>query len=66
MIVEKVTGDSYASQITRRIIDPLRLRATCLAPYTCPPSDAAAMPAGYLYTPASRRHCSARPCPRLP
>jgi D-alanyl-D-alanine carboxypeptidase len=50
MIIEKVTGDSYASQLTRRIIDPLRrLRATCLAPYTCPPSDAAAMPAGYLY-----------------
>ncbi len=49
MIIEKVTGDSYASQLTRRIIDPLRLRATCQAPYTCPPSDAAAMPAGYLY-----------------
>jgi D-alanyl-D-alanine carboxypeptidase len=49
MIIEKVTGDSYASQLTRRIIDPLRLRATCLAPYTCPPSDAARMPAGYLF-----------------
>jgi hypothetical protein len=23
------------------VIDPLRLRSTCLAPYTCPPSDAA-------------------------
>ena len=49
MIIEKVTGDSYASQLTRRIIDPLRLRATCLAPYTCPPSDAARMPAWYLF-----------------
>ncbi len=49
MIIEKVTRDTYASQLTRRIIDPLRLRATCLAPYTCPPSDAARMPAGYLY-----------------
>ena len=49
MIIEKVTGDSYASQLTRRIIDPLRLRATCLAPCTCPPSDAVATPAGYLY-----------------
>jgi D-alanyl-D-alanine carboxypeptidase len=48
LIIEKVTGDSYASQLTRRIIDPLRLRTTCLAPYTCPPSDAARMPAGYL------------------
>jgi D-alanyl-D-alanine carboxypeptidase len=49
MIIEKVTHDSYASQLTQRIIDPLRLRSTCLAPYTCPPSDTARMPAGYLY-----------------
>jgi D-alanyl-D-alanine carboxypeptidase len=48
MIIEKVTGGTYASQLTRRIIDPLRLHTTCLAPYTCPPSDAARMPAGYL------------------
>jgi D-alanyl-D-alanine carboxypeptidase len=48
IIIEKVTGDSYASQLTRRIIDPLRLRATCLAPSTCPPSDAALLPVGYL------------------
>jgi len=49
MIIEKVTRDSYASQLTRRILIPLRLRSTCLAPYTCPPSDAARMPAGYLF-----------------
>jgi D-alanyl-D-alanine carboxypeptidase len=49
MIIEKVTRNTYASQLTRRILIPLRLRATCLAPYTCPPSDAARMPAGYLY-----------------
>ena len=49
MIIEKVTHDSYASQLTRRITMPLRLRTTCLAPYTCPPSDAARMPAGYFY-----------------
>src|ERR1019366_3233426 len=36
MIIEKVTHDTYASQLTQRIIDPLRLRSTCLAPYTCP------------------------------
>jgi len=48
MIIEKVTHDSYASQLTQRIIDPLRLRSTCLAPDTCPPSDATRMPAGYL------------------
>jgi D-alanyl-D-alanine carboxypeptidase len=49
MIIEKVTHDTYADQLTRRIITPLRLRTTCLAPYTCPPSDAARMPAGYFY-----------------
>jgi D-alanyl-D-alanine carboxypeptidase len=49
MIIEKVTHESYASQLTQRITGPLGLRSTCLAPYTCPPSDAARMPAGYLY-----------------
>jgi D-alanyl-D-alanine carboxypeptidase len=49
MIIEKVTRDTYADQLTRRILTPLRLHTTCLAPYTCPPSDAAAMPAGYFY-----------------
>ncbi len=48
MIIQKVTRDSYADQLTRRIITPLRLRTTCLAPYTCPASDAARMPAGYF------------------
>ncbi len=48
MIIQKVTGDSYADQLTRRIITPLRLRTTCLAPYTCPGSDARRMPAGYF------------------
>ncbi len=49
MIIGKVTHDSYADQLTRRIIAPLGLRTTCLAPYTCPPSDACRMPAGYFY-----------------
>jgi len=48
MIIEKVTSDSYASQLTRRITGPLRLATTCLAPYTCPVSDAGRMPAGYF------------------
>jgi D-alanyl-D-alanine carboxypeptidase len=48
MIIEKVTRDSYASQLTRRITGPLRLATTCLAPYTCPASDARRMPAGYF------------------
>ena len=49
MIIEKVTRCTYASQLTRRIVIPLRLHTTCLAPYTCSPSDAARMPAGYFY-----------------
>ena len=60
MIIEKVTHDTYASQLTQRIIDPLGLRSTCLAPYTCPPSDAAGMPAGYLYV-SRRPAVTARP-----
>ena len=48
MIIQKVTRHSYADQLTRRIITPLRLRTTCLAPYTCPASDASRMPAGYF------------------
>ena len=49
MIIEKVTRDTFAGQLTRRIINPLHLHTTCLAPYTCPASDAARMPAGYFY-----------------
>jgi D-alanyl-D-alanine carboxypeptidase len=49
MIIKRVTHDSYADQLTRRIISPLRLRSTCLAPSTCPPSDASEMPAGYFF-----------------
>ena len=49
MIIEKVTHDTYADQLTRRITGPLQLRTTCLAPYTCPASDAARMPAGYFF-----------------
>jgi D-alanyl-D-alanine carboxypeptidase len=30
MVIEKVTGHSYATEITRRVIHPLRLRATSL------------------------------------
>jgi D-alanyl-D-alanine carboxypeptidase len=48
MIIEKITHHSYASQLSRRIITPLRLVTTCLAPYTCPASDAGRMPAGYF------------------
>jgi D-alanyl-D-alanine carboxypeptidase len=36
MIIERVTHDSYADQLMKRIIIPLRLRSLCYAPYTCP------------------------------
>jgi D-alanyl-D-alanine carboxypeptidase len=49
MIIQKVTHDSYADQLTKRIIIPLRLRALCEAPYTCPAADAARLPAGYFF-----------------
>ena len=49
MIIERVTHDTYADQLTRRIILPLRLRSLCYAPYTCSAADAARMPAGYFF-----------------
>ena len=49
MIIEKVTHDTYADQLTKRIIIPLRLHNLCYAPYTCPAADAARMPAGYYF-----------------
>jgi CubicO group peptidase (beta-lactamase class C family) len=48
MIIEKVTHDSYAEQLTRRIINPLGLRSMCYAPYTCPAADATRIPTGYF------------------
>jgi D-alanyl-D-alanine carboxypeptidase len=65
MIIEKVTRDTYADQLTRRIIIPLRLHTTCLAPYTCPPSDAAAMPAGYFYLAGAPPSLFGKAMPRL-
>jgi len=65
MIIEKVTHDTYADQLTRRIITPLRLHTTCLAPYTCPPSDAARMPAGYFYIAGAPPSLIGKPMPRL-
>jgi D-alanyl-D-alanine carboxypeptidase len=49
MIIERATHDSYADQLTKRIIIPLRLRSLCYAPYTCPAADAARMPTGYFF-----------------
>jgi D-alanyl-D-alanine carboxypeptidase len=49
MIIERVTHDTFADQLTKRIIIPLRLHDLCYAPYTCPAADAAQMPAGYFF-----------------
>jgi D-alanyl-D-alanine carboxypeptidase len=49
MIVQRVTHDSYADQLTKRIITPLHLHSLCYAPYTCPAADARLMPAGYFF-----------------
>ncbi len=49
MIIERVTHDSYADQLAKRIITPLRLHGLCYAPYTCPAADAARMPTGYFF-----------------
>ncbi|GAA1964207.1 serine hydrolase domain-containing protein [Catenulispora subtropica] len=49
-IIERATHDSYADQLTTRILKPLRLRDTCYGP-VCPARTAARMPAGY-YAPA--------------
>jgi D-alanyl-D-alanine carboxypeptidase len=65
MIIEKVTHDSYADQLTRRIRIPLRLHTTCLAPYSCPSSDAARMPAGYFDLAGLLPSLSGQAMPRL-
>ena len=65
MIIERVTHDSYADQLTKRIIIPLRLRSLCYAPYTCPAADAARMPAGYFYM-SGAPSLLGKPCPARP
>jgi D-alanyl-D-alanine carboxypeptidase len=66
MIIAKATRDSYADQLTKRIIDPLRLGDMCLAPYTCPPGTAALMPDGYFWdNPAPLNQLNGTPVPKL-
>jgi D-alanyl-D-alanine carboxypeptidase len=66
MIIEKAAHDSYADQLTRRIIDPLHLAALCLAPYTCPPGTAARLPDGYfLDAPPPLDKLDGTPVPKL-
>jgi D-alanyl-D-alanine carboxypeptidase len=66
MIIEKVTRDSYADQLTKRIVIPLRLHALCDAPYTCPPATAALMPDGYFTgNPPPLDRLNGTPVPKL-
>jgi D-alanyl-D-alanine carboxypeptidase len=66
MIIEKAARDSYADQLTRRIIDPLRLGTLCWAPYTCPPRTATRMPDGYfLNEPPPLGKLDGMPVPKL-
>ena len=47
LIVERAAHRSYFDQVTRRILAPLGMRATCFAPETCPERVASRLPAGY-------------------
>ncbi len=46
LIIERVTHDSYDSQLHRRVLGPLKMHDTCLPP-ACPGDTARRMPAGY-------------------
>jgi D-alanyl-D-alanine carboxypeptidase len=65
MLIEKVTHDSYADQLTKRIVTPLGLHTTCLAPYTCPASDAGRVPTGYFYIAGGPPSLMGKPVPPL-
>jgi D-alanyl-D-alanine carboxypeptidase len=65
MIIERVTHDSYAGQLTKRIITPLRLHNLCYAPNTCPAADATRMPAGYFFIAGAPPSLLGKPMPPL-
>jgi D-alanyl-D-alanine carboxypeptidase len=48
LIIERVTHDTYAHELTRRLFVPLGLRDICLAPDTCRPGTAERMATGYF------------------
>jgi D-alanyl-D-alanine carboxypeptidase len=62
MIIERVTYDTYAHQLARRITIPLGLHSTCSAPYSCPPGTASRMPTPYS---ASGGSMVNQPVPKL-
>jgi D-alanyl-D-alanine carboxypeptidase len=49
MIVEEVTGTSYANQLSARLLVPLGLRDTYYRSHLYPPGIADRMPAGYYF-----------------
>jgi D-alanyl-D-alanine carboxypeptidase len=65
MIIQRVTHDSYADQLSKRIIIPLRLHNLCYAPYTCPAADTARMPAGYFFIAGGPPSLLGKPIPPL-
>jgi D-alanyl-D-alanine carboxypeptidase len=54
MIIEKATGDSYAHQLYRRILQPLNLRDLYYREHLYPPRVTAREPAGYFFLDQAR------------
>src|SRR6476469_5367245 len=66
MIIERVTHDSYAAQLSRRVLVPLGMRDTCLPP-ACRRAPPVGCRPGTSGTPAcpcgSASRCHRSPCP---
>jgi D-alanyl-D-alanine carboxypeptidase len=65
MIIERVTHDTYAHQLARRITVPLGLHSTCFAPYSCPPGTASRMPTPYNASGSGLPFLVNQPVPKL-
>jgi len=65
MIIERVTHDTYAHQLARRITIPLGLPSTCFAPYSCPPGTASRMPTPYNASGSGLPFLVNQPVPKL-
>jgi|tagenome__1003787_1003787.scaffolds.fasta_scaffold20942395_2 D-alanyl-D-alanine carboxypeptidase len=65
MIIERLTEDTYAHQLARRITIPLGLHSTCFAPYSCPPGTANRMPTPYNASGSGIPFLVNQPVPKL-
>ena len=65
MIIQRVTHDSYADQLTKRIITPLHLHTLCYAPPPAPPPTLPSCRPGTSSNPSALA-CREEPCPRSP